>query len=218
MKLPTQELDERRPIETLFRLCRRPKVILDIGAGEGQDALRFRVFYPDAKVYCFEPIGANYRNLANNAATLHYLALRLALGETNGDVEMFVTAYPQSSSCLRPALGGPLAEYLKVARREFVPCRRLDDWLEENKIGPEDVGIVKLDTQGTELAILRGAPDLLKAKPIIILEVMYAKFYEGQPTQEEIEAFMSDAGYRLECAYPSETMPELWNDSIFVPG
>ncbi|KKN81131.1 hypothetical protein LCGC14_0323500 [marine sediment metagenome] len=216
--MPSPEFDERRPIETLFRLCRRPRVILDIGAGEGFYAINFRVFFPGADIYCFEPIATNFEKLAHNAQALSVTPVPWALGELADDVVMYRTATTECSSVRQPLPpnGDGNDEHRRVVGRESAPCGRLDDWLADAGVDASAVDIVKLDTQGSELDILRGAPELLKHHPIVMIEETIPTYYEGQPTPEETAAFMAAAGYRLECDHPSDTMPDLWHDGIYV--
>ena len=216
--MPSPEFDERRPIETLFRLCRRPRVILDIGAGEGFYAINFRVFFPGADIYCFEPIATNFEKLLVNAKALSVTPVAIALGYESGGVVMYRTAMPECSSVLRPMPDGidDNDRHRRTVGDEEVPCCLLDDWLAANDVLSSAVDIVKLDTQGSELGILRSAPELLKHHPIVMIEETIPTYYEGQPTPEETAAFMDGAGYKLECDHPSDTMPDLWHDGIYV--
>lgn len=200
-------------------MCRRPRIILDIGAGEGFYAINFRVFFPGADIYCFEPIAANFEKLTVNAKALSVTPVKIALTENLiGETAMHRTVTAECSSMLRPLPGGidDNDEHRREVGREDVACAGLDFWLAGTSVDVAAVDIVKLDTQGTELDILRGAPELLKHHPIVMIEETIPTYYEGQPTPEETAAFMVDAGYKLDCDHPSDTMPDLWHDGIYV--
>jgi hypothetical protein len=63
--------------------------------------------------------------------------------------------------------------------------------------GVADVDFVKLDTQGSELPILRGATGTLATIGAMKVEVEFVPLYEGQPLFSDVDAFMRGAGFQL---------------------
>jgi hypothetical protein len=55
---------------------------------------------------------------------------------------------------------------------------------------------LKIDTQGFELAVLRGAERSLEHCPLVELELSWVELYSGQPLFDEVHAWMKDHGYR----------------------
>ena len=211
--------NEVRPIETLFRLCRRPRIILDCGAGSGFFAIHARVFFPGAKIYSFEPVRKNFAALCHNSKTLEFVPLQLCLSDSESNATLYLTEHQESHSLLKPLPpeNNPLANELRVVGSEAVSCVTLDGWTSRAQIPPQDIDILKLDVQGAELKVLRGAERLLQAHPIVLLEVSYRPFYEDQPLSKEVDDFMQSRGYRKEREFPSN-MPELWGDAVYVYG
>ena len=88
----------------------------------------------------------------------------LALGGEEGNASLFVVQGEQTgcNSLRTPAPDVP---------GEFIPTPvhivRLDDWLDAQKI--ERVDFIKLDVEGGELEVLRGAEDLLKRRPRLLI-------------------------------------------------
>jgi hypothetical protein len=75
-----------------------------------------------------------------------------------------------------------------------VDCVTLDSILT-----PEDApDFIKIDTQGAELQILRGAEQLLRqGAPLVLAETWCAEIYEGMPLTHEVMAFMHQLGYQV---------------------
>jgi FkbM family methyltransferase len=194
-----------------------PRVILDIGAADGADTVRYATRFPAARVLAFEPLSFNVEELrqAVDAAGLQERVevFQVALSDREGEVDFWVSGgtpperiaqrldtplgprgWRYSSSMLEPL------EHLRhwpwvTFDRETVRARRLDALAVEE--GIDRVDVVHLDVQGAELAVLRGMGGLLDGVTAIWLEVSNAEMYRGQPLRAEVEAFMSEHGFRL---------------------
>jgi FkbM family methyltransferase len=76
-----------------------------------------------------------------------------------------------------------------------VPILTLDDWTAEHRVARVDV--VKLDVQGHELDILRGAEEVLRRTRAVELEVCFNPIMDGTPLFGEVDAFMRERGFML---------------------
>jgi len=114
-----------------------------------------------------------------------------ALAEAEGEAELYLVRGGQTgcNSLRKPDVSEPT---------EAVPVRtgRLDSVLREHKI--ETVDFVKLDVEGAELSVLKGAPELLRRKPrpIILIEVQDIRTGPWGYAAQEIVRFLSRAGFR----------------------
>jgi hypothetical protein len=79
-----------------------------------------------------------------------------------------------------------------------VPIKRLDACV--SKPLPRPI-LLKIDVQGFELEVLKGATDLLPQIDSIYVEASFVELYEGQALHEEIAQFLTAAGFRLEGRY-----------------
>jgi hypothetical protein len=86
-------------------------------------------------------------------------------------------------------------EAFPYTRRGFeqkVRVERLDSFPEII----ESPALLKIDVQGFELEVLKGADKLLQRFQAVVLEVSHAELYHGAPTPDELAAFLDDAGFR----------------------
>ena len=98
----------------------------------------------------------------------------------------------------------------KVIEKRKIKTHKLKEIKEINK-----VDVVKIDTQGSELDILRGGENLCKKAEVIILEVSYVEHNEEAPLAEEAIEFMKDYGYSNHIEIGEHYSPEpQWKDII----
>ncbi len=175
--------------------------ILDVGANRGQFSMACRIALPGVPIVAFEPIpheAAVFNRIHGQAA-----AVRLepsALGEQPGEALLHLSGRADSSSLL------PIGELQKSLFRETaeigtlsVKVQRLDD------LAPLWAGrtrqLLKLDVQGFELNVLRGAEETLASCAYVYAECSEVPLYDGQALRPAVEAFLSARGFNLTCSY-----------------
>ncbi len=136
-------------------------VLLDIGANTGRMSIP-RVILGDVnRAYCVEPDPLNYaalvRNIAGNGLRGLVLPDQAAIGSWSGQARLRHAKY---------AGGHRLTHGADEAGDLDVACFRLDEWVHRMGIDPQLVTYVKVDTQGSEVHVLRGAPGLLSHQHI----------------------------------------------------
>lgn len=151
----------------------------DVGANVGK-VTRFLAERTARRVYAFEPSPANYAALEENTSNLPNVVLHaVALADYRGSGE-FVG-------------GGTVTGHLTASGRgvrEQVRVERLDEVLDG------DVGLVKIDVEGGELAVLRGATRLLEeCRPLLAVEVIDGHLRRGGSSRAEVFDFLSGYGY-----------------------
>ncbi|UCV04573.1 FkbM family methyltransferase [Dechloromonas denitrificans] len=85
-----------------------------------------------------------------------------------------------------------LAEVVTPVAEHPVETSRLDDLQEI-----ADVDYLKIDVQGAELAVFRGAPRLLAETLVICTEVEFVELYKGQPLFADVDAFLRQSGFQF---------------------
>jgi FkbM family methyltransferase len=136
------------------------------------------------------------------------------LYSSSGEVELKVARHPALSSLLEfdePAFDrhfGLMAgsecwkSAFQVARKTRVSAKVADEFFRDR--GLTQVDLLKLDTQGTELAILQGAQEYLGTGRISVIktEVSFHPFYKQQCLFSDVDRFLTERGYILvDCAF-----------------
>jgi hypothetical protein len=91
---------------------------------------------------------------------------------------------------------------------------KLDDLIDPNL----EYDLIKIDTQGSELDIIRGGSNTCKKAKGIILEVSLTPYNEGAPLYDEVIRFMEDFGFKLELILDDfENQGGHQQDILFIP-
>ena len=103
-------------------------------------------------------------------------------------------------SSLYPPIDGladerPALEVIRPDGEEVVTITTLDDWLAGSAF--DEVHVLKLDTQGSELGVLEGAERELANVRVLEIEVELNPIYAGQPLFGDVDRFLHDRGFVL---------------------
>lgn len=170
--------------------------VIDVGANRGQFSLLARSLFPEAAIHCFEPHPEARNTLTEVFASDTRLQIQsVALSDSAGEVVLHVTRDLDSSSLLRP-LAGQSAHFpgTEESGELEVTAARLDDCLDG---GVERPALLKLDVQGHELAVLRGAENVLASVDYVYAEVSFDSFYRGQASASEVVCHLMARAFEL---------------------
>jgi FkbM family methyltransferase len=200
-------------------------LVLDVGANTGQFARQCRAAGYRGKILSFEPSASAHVELLHSAASdsLWTVADRMALGATNGEIEINIALNSYSSSIL-PMLDAHLSAAPNSAylQKEKVPLRRLDDALADLLAAttPGHTIFLKLDVQGYESHVLAGASQLLANTVALQLEMSLLPLYAGETLMPQMQANLITKGFELWDFEPSFRDPAtgrlLQVDGIFL--
>jgi FkbM family methyltransferase len=195
-------------------------LVLDVGANEGQYASSLRSAGYSGRIVSFEALKDAHRKLERRAVSdpAWQVAPRAAVGAQAGHIEINVSRNSVSSSAL-PILPLHLenAQSSRYTGKETVPLIRLDS----SDVGTLDSrAFLKIDTQGFEQEVLKGATKLLPRIYGLQIEVSIAPLYLGQPSFTELIDYIHDFNYELWNLYPGFSSPTtgrlLQLDAIFL--
>lgn len=201
---------------------RSPRVGFDVGANRGQTALEFVQHFPDAQIYCFEPYEVAFEELKRSMAPFPMIEPhRLALGDGDSVGTLHLNRISDTNSLLpnSPSAADFSPEgWTDPVGSAEVPVRRLDSFCRER--GITSIDLLKIDTQGFELRVLRGAGEMLDPSIIrlIYLEVNFVSLYEGQAYFEDVYAMLKLHGYRFVEFYNKVLARDnslMWADALF---
>ena len=181
------------------------ELVVDVGANVGQFAVVARHCWPQARIVSFEPLPAARETLlALFEGDPRFDCRPLALSDHAGTDDFHVTGHDDSSSLL-PVAARQVAEFatddVAVLR---VDTARLDDVLPAADL-PDGPILLKLDTQGTELDVLRGGPAVLARASHLVVEVSFVELYQGQADAAEITRHLVEQGWDLAATYDVKT-------------
>ncbi|NMB87349.1 MAG: FkbM family methyltransferase [Chloroflexi bacterium] len=187
---------------TAYRMCTRlarqdvrPRTVLDVGANVGQFAVAAAHIFPGVQVISFEPEPASFARLQGNIRRLPQVeAHALAVGDLPGQVEFHVNAYSPSSSIL--PLGETHRQAFPFAREADlirVTQVRLDDFLAGREFRPPV--LMKIDVQGYEDHVLRGAARTLACSDYVLMETSFSPLYQGEQAFRQVLERMEALGF-----------------------
>jgi len=171
--------------------------VIDVGANKGQFAVYARIRWPNARLICFEPLPeprAKLARVTRGRAEIH----DCALGAEPGEGRMHLATRTDSSSLLALSARQKTIFGMEQAGELRVPIKRLDACLSTPLPRPV---LLKIDVQGFEFEVLKGATDLLPHIDTVYVEASYVELYEGQALHEEIERHLTEAGFSLAGRY-----------------
>lgn len=194
-------------LATLFRKL-EVDCVLDVGANRGQfrDLLRNEAGY-EGLIVSFEPVAANVEVLRERARKDDLWKIYgLALGSTDGMLPINIMKQDMFSSLLAPETEENLQqfkEFNSVARVEEVEVRRLDGLFDEI-VRKHDVKRIylKLDTQGYDLEVVKGAGGVLSRLAGMQTEVAVQRLYKGMPSYQESIRILTDLGFEITGMFP----------------
>lgn len=188
-------LARRRELLGLFRI----DLVLDVGANTGQFALELRsdIDY-SGRIVSFEPMKAEYSELERNAKDDPlWETHNHALGERDESTTINIAGNSLSSSLLEMKQAHiDAAPESRYVGEETIDVRRLDSIFENVRKGGKYI-FLKIDTQGFESRVLRGAENSLAAIDTVQLEMSLVSVYDSEMLFPEMMALMTGKGYYL---------------------
>lgn len=134
--------------------CIQGGIILDVGANVGNYAIKLRASNSAAQIYCFEPHPITFQKLLRNSKESNLKLFNVGVGSTKGKLKLY--DYVDEDGSSHASLYKDVIE--KIHKRESIEHEvdviTLDDFVEKN--GINRVHLLKIDTEGHELSVLKG--------------------------------------------------------------
>jgi FkbM family methyltransferase len=171
-----------------------PEVIFDVGANEGQTALYFSRHFRRGKIYCFEPVSAVFDLLLDNCNRPNIMCFRQALGDEDTIKRIFKSASYNGVASINGAKQGHLSheENVQVTKGESI----------HKALGLSTIDLLKIDTEGYELNVLKGFGSLLTEKvKMVFAETGFLKNNPCQTPISDLIDYMSANGFIVSGMY-----------------
>lgn len=184
-------------IDSLRRQRIVPRTVIDVGANVGQFAVAGAKLWAPERLYAFEPIPEVCDRLKRNTTTLPQVqAAPIALGECVGRRAIHVNSYSHSSSILRLSQSHREAfPYARELGTQEIEMATLDSVFAGVEFAAP--ALLKLDVQGYEANVIKGAAATLPKLRWVIAETSLRPFYEGEALFLDIVALMAESGFRF---------------------
>ena len=190
------------------KLLSKNPTIIDIGANKGQTIVFFKKIFPKLKIFAFEP-SETYKFLEKKYQNDKNIKLsNVAIDKKKGKKKFYYHKFKSNNTS---GLSGfykinkDSKDHIRLRSPErnkilkeinfsySVNCMSLDD-IFKKKI---NIDLLKIDTQGNELNVLKGSKKLLKNVKFIKLELMLYDYYEKSYSISDIESFLKKFNFKI---------------------
>lgn len=143
-------------------------VVIDVGANIGEYSMLAKRIAPDAHVYAFEPHPDTFKKLEAVAKAHRFQAFNFGCDEVEGQRVLYDYVKDGSSHA---SLEKRVITEIHGRQALELPVRtvRLDDFLQQ-ELNIRHVNLLKVDTEGNELRVLRGAQRMLAANAVDVIQ------------------------------------------------
>jgi FkbM family methyltransferase len=187
--------DELAVLDAVIQVSPQPTVAIDVGANLGLFSLAM-VKHGFEKVYAFEPIPETFVRLSENMDMNrdledHITISQIGIGETESTLEFLLNEKSPGQNKIATK------HNLNSVSNNTVTCDVLTLENAFEKFGIYRAHLVKIDVEGYEVAVLKGAESLLMADRIdyIYAEVIPKALEEAGSSVDELSNFLNKAGY-----------------------
>jgi FkbM family methyltransferase len=175
------------------------KTVFDIGANKGMTALYYKRIFPESIIYSFEPISSTFAYLEKNTRKYNNIKpFNIGFSDSAAQVKVYLQADSGLNS---------LNEYVNFPDQqvkekfETVTVETIDDFCSRHNI--TSIDLLKTDTEGLDLKVLKGAERLIKTKSIkyVLSEVGFNSDNKRNTSFEELSSYLYSNGYKLRSFY-----------------
>ena len=172
------------------------KIIIDVGSNKGQFILLVENFFNCQKIYSIEPIKEVLeiqKKFFKNKKNIFYY--NCGLGEKKSINNFFITRRIDSSSFLQTNKAILLNNDYKIKDQRKIKINTLDELMKNKNFNSPT--LLKIDVQGYELKVLKGAIKTLKKIKYIIIETSKTEIYANQALHKNVINFLEKNNFKI---------------------
>jgi len=195
-------------------------VLFDVGAHAGETCLALALELPQARIHAFEPIGRIYEKLAQHCRSQpNVVCHKLALGRA--PEERWIELLSVDPSCTMNQVSRLASDGTPAGWKEKIRISSVDEIAKELSV--DQLALLKIDVEGFELQVLRGAERMLLEHRIasVMAEVTFARDSSQHVHLDSVRQILEPAGYALvgiyDPAYRHETGDLYYANALFRP-
>ncbi|MEO0311643.1 MAG: hypothetical protein RIQ89_1300 [Bacteroidota bacterium] len=196
-----RHLDEATKLINKYNIQHYP--ILDVGASIGDTLSYLSPLLPNSVFHCFEPTSQSFLHLQSLAKKYPKCKVyQKACGAQPGKAIIYLNSRTSSSSLLPTNVTNAddyLQQSLNTHDSEEIEVTTLDTLFQQEKV----VALLKLDVQGFELEVLKGAVKVLKNTAIVVTEMNNHDYYNGACKYYEVDEFIRQNGLTFFRHFPT---------------
>jgi FkbM family methyltransferase len=202
------------------KINKKSPLIIDVGAHQGQSIKRFNLIFNDSIIHSFEPIKECFEQMVKDYPYERFIKNNYALSDKESKKNFFINkhSYTSSFSSINKKYDQLYAKD-EIIKSLKVKTKTLDSYINLNKI--KKIDILKIDTQGHELEVLKGAKNSLKKSIInfVELELVLCDYYKKKVILHELDIVMHENNFELfslqEFSY-SKNGQIKWFDMLYI--
>lgn len=182
-------------ITDLERYITNRKGVIHVGGHEGEERFWYNKMGFKSVVW-FEPIKDKYEILEENIKHISppQIAYNFGISEVEGKHKFHIANNGQSSSLLEFGTHAKNHPNVKFINDIEIECIRLDTFC-KNSAYPDFYNFLNIDTQGTELSVIKSLGEYIKDIDYIYTEVNTEEVYKGCALLSEIDEYLSKYGF-----------------------
>ncbi|MBC8490685.1 MAG: FkbM family methyltransferase [Bacteroidetes bacterium] len=194
--------------------------VFDVGANIGQSVEKFLNWYPKSQIYCIEPVEETFHQLQENyKANDNIHCFQLAFGSTKGKGQMVLQGPSDRFFLLNPEKEVFLNSGSNL---EEVYIETLDEFCSDRKIS--HISYLKIDTEGGDLEVLKGAENKLSEHTIDLVQVEAGMNFrnEWHVAFEVLKEYLESKKYFIFGIYqqrnewPTKEPHLRWTNPVFI--
>ncbi|EAZ91442.1 FkbM family methyltransferase [Crocosphaera chwakensis] len=196
------------------------KIIFDVGANVGQTSQELVKNFPSSYIYAFEPVPNTFKELKKNVSKFQKVKpVNIGFGEQIGQFPITSEDLSGHNTFLIDQKEKKTIDSVQNQTTILVDVNTIDNFCQENKI--EEINLLKIDTEGFEMKVLKGAENKLKQQKIdyIFVECEFYSRPNRQPhgNFSELFTYLENFNYRVVSFY-TDGIDEhgwIWGNVLF---